>query len=49
MEARMPGILDRRVTARIEGDFVVFLLGMRINRPWKLHQWLPALQGFRRC
>jgi hypothetical protein len=23
-----------RHVARIEGDFVVFLIGMRINKPW---------------
>ncbi|GAB4415598.1 MAG: DUF4188 domain-containing protein [Bacteroidia bacterium] len=34
---------SRRVTARIEGDFVVFLIGMRINRPWKIHTWLPVM------
>ena len=28
----MPAILDRRVMAEIDGDFVVFLIGMRINR-----------------
>src|SRR3954470_3443825 len=28
-----------RHVARIEGDFVVFMIGMRINRPWKLGQW----------
>ncbi len=30
------------MTARIEGDFVVFLIGMRINRFWKIHKWLPV-------
>jgi Domain of unknown function (DUF4188) len=30
------------MTAEIEGDFVVFLIGMRINRPWKLHKWIPV-------
>ena len=39
----MAAILDRRATARIDGDFVVFLIGMRINKPWKVHQWLPAV------
>jgi hypothetical protein len=29
-----------RHVARIEGDFVVFLIGMRINKPWKLGEWL---------
>lgn len=31
-----------RTTASIEGEFVVFLIGMRINRPWKVHKWLPV-------
>jgi hypothetical protein len=39
----MPGIIPVRMTAQIEGDFVVFLIGMRINKPWKLHKWLPVL------
>ncbi|MFT6223829.1 MAG: hypothetical protein ACJA1F_001674 [Paracoccaceae bacterium] len=33
---------DERLAAKIDGDFVVFLIGMRINRPWKPHKWLPA-------
>ena len=37
------GIIPRRVSAEIDGDFVVFLIGMRINRPWKPHKWLPVL------
>ena len=28
-----------RHVARMEGDFVVFLIGMRVNRPWKPRQW----------
>jgi hypothetical protein len=38
----MSKVIPRRVTARIEGDFVVFLIGMRINKPWKIHKWLPT-------
>jgi hypothetical protein len=26
----------------MEGDFVVFLIGMRINQPWKVHKWMPV-------
>jgi hypothetical protein len=29
------------MTAHVDGDFVVFLIGMRINKPWKIHKWLP--------
>ncbi len=38
----MAAVLPTRVTARIDGDFVVFLIGMRINKPWKIHKWLPV-------
>ena len=34
--------IPERVTAELEGDFVVFLIGMRINKPWKVHKWLPV-------
>jgi hypothetical protein len=26
----------------MEGEFAVFLIGMRINKLWKPHKWLPA-------
>jgi hypothetical protein len=35
-----------RFTAQVEGDFVVFLLGMRINRPWMVHKWFPVFMAF---
>jgi hypothetical protein len=38
----MAHVIAPRMTAEIEGDFVVFLIGMRINKPWKLHKWLPV-------
>ena len=38
----MAPVIDRRMSAQIEGDFVVFLIGMRINRPWLVHKWLPV-------
>jgi hypothetical protein len=37
-----------RLCARFEGDFVVFLIGMRINRLWKVHHWLPAVRAMPR-
>jgi hypothetical protein len=42
----MPAIIDRRVTAQIDGEFVVFLIGMRINKPCKTHKWLPMFRAF---
>jgi hypothetical protein len=41
----MVEIVDRRVGAEIEGEFVVFLIGMRINKPWKLGSWLPVARA----
>jgi hypothetical protein len=38
----MAKIVKQRMTADIEGDFVVFVIGMRINKIWKLHKWLPV-------
>src|SRR5258708_14899124 len=38
----MPQVLAERVTASIDRDIVVFLIGMRINRLWKIHKWLPV-------
>lgn len=32
----MGAIVHSRMTAQIEGDFVVFLIGARINRPWRV-------------
>lgn len=31
-----------RYTARLDGEFVVFVIGMRINRLWKVHRWAPV-------
>jgi hypothetical protein len=38
----MSDVIPERMTARVEGDFVVFLIGMRINKPWKAWKWLPV-------
>lgn len=32
----MPATINQRIAAQIEGDFVVFLIGARINKWWKL-------------
>ena len=41
----MATAVAKRVAAKIEGDFVVFLIGMRINKPWKIHKWLPVFMA----
>ena len=33
------------MTAELEGDFVVFLIGMRVNNWWKIHKWLPVFMA----
>lgn len=44
MTAIMPG----RWTATPEAPFVVFLIGMRINKLWAVHQWMPVLAAMPR-
>ena len=39
----MAKIIRERMTSNMDGEFVVFLIGMRINKPWKIHKWLPVL------
>jgi hypothetical protein len=29
--------------AQIDGEVVVFLIGMRFNKLWKIHKWLPVV------
>jgi hypothetical protein len=41
----MTAIFNGRYTADIEGDFVVFLIGMRINRLRQVRKWLPVAQA----
>ena len=44
----MAGVSPERVCAQIDGDFVVFIIGMRINKIWKVHKWLPVFFGMPR-
>ncbi len=37
-----------RLTATLDGEFVVFLIGMRINKPLLVHKWLPVAQAMPR-
>ncbi|WP_084420175.1 DUF4188 domain-containing protein [Henriciella litoralis] len=40
--------IDKRMTVEIEGDFVVFLIGMRVNRAWKVWKWWPVMMAMPR-
>ena len=44
----MAGASPERVRAQIDGDVVVFIIGMRINKIWKVHKRLPVFFGMPR-
>jgi hypothetical protein len=37
----------KRYSAALDGDFVVFLIGMQIRKPWAVHTWLPVFVATR--
>jgi len=39
----MPELVTERVCAEVEGEVVVFLIGMRINKLWKVWKWVPVV------
>jgi hypothetical protein len=41
----MAAVIPGRMMAAIDGDFVLFLIGVRLNRPWKIHKWFPVLRA----
>jgi hypothetical protein len=44
----MAEIYKGRFAAQIEGDFVVFLIGMRVNRLLAFSKWFPVTQAMPR-
>ncbi len=38
----MASIHAQRMTAQLDDEVVLFLIGMRVNRPWKIAAWLPV-------
>jgi hypothetical protein len=44
----MTEVVAQRMTAAVDGEVVVFLIGMRINRLWKVHKWLPVASAMPR-
>lgn len=44
----MPEIIKRRMTAEVDDEVVVFLIGMRINKLWKISKWWPVAQAMPR-
>ncbi|MGA3204669.1 MAG: DUF4188 domain-containing protein [Bryobacteraceae bacterium] len=39
-------VIKERMCAEVDGEAVVFLIGMRFNKPWKIHKWLPVFIAF---
>ena len=37
-----------RQTAQLDGEFVVFLIGMRFNQPWRVSRWAPVVMAMPR-
>ncbi len=44
----MAKIIAERMTVELEGDFVVFLIGMRVNKLWKVWKWWPVAMAMPR-
>ncbi|MEY4250960.1 MAG: hypothetical protein RJA87_2593 [Pseudomonadota bacterium] len=38
----MAKIIQQRMAAEADGSFVLFLIGMRVNRWWKVWKWWPV-------
>ncbi|MUK89224.1 DUF4188 domain-containing protein [Ornithinibacillus sp. L9] len=38
-------VFTGRYTCENEKDIVVFIIGMRINKIWAIHKWLPVLKA----
>ncbi len=41
-------IHNQRLTAKLDGEFAVFMIGMRINQPWKIHKLIPVFRAMPR-
>lgn len=43
----MAQVFNGRYAADVDGDFVVFLIGMRINKPWNVRGWWHTFTAMR--
>jgi hypothetical protein len=41
----MTQVVPGRFTARTDEPFVVFMIGMRVNRPLQFRKWLPTARA----
>ena len=44
----MAEVIAQRMTADVDSEVIVFLIGMRINSYWKIHKWLPVAMAMPR-
>src|SRR6266700_2824366 len=44
----MSKVVSGRQTAELEGGVVVFVIGMRLNQPWKVWEWWPVFMAMPR-
>jgi hypothetical protein len=44
----MADVIAKRMTATMDKPFVVFLIGMRFNKPWKFWRWWQVTQAMPR-
>ena len=44
----MAKVVPGRFTADVDGDFVVFLIGMRVNKPLRVRKWFPVAMAMPR-
>lgn len=41
----MDKVIPGRFTAKRDTDFVVFIIGMRVNNFWAFHKWIPVARA----
>jgi hypothetical protein len=41
----MAKVAAGRMSADLHAEHVVFLIGMRVNKPWKVHKWAPIFRA----
>jgi hypothetical protein len=41
----MTNIIPGRFTAEIDDDFVIFLIGIRVNNFWAFSKWIPTVKA----
>jgi len=44
----MSSVIPGRFAAKMEEPFAVFIIGMRINKLWAVHKWLPVAKAMPR-